>query len=98
MQLPNYMQMWGVARSLGADVRPFRLRADADWEPDWQEFEHAVTPQTRLLYLSNPNNPTGSVLSEAAMRRIVDRCQQWGRGCWPTRCISARRSIAPRHD
>ena len=28
MQVPNYMQMWGVARSLGADVRTFRLRPD----------------------------------------------------------------------
>jgi aspartate/methionine/tyrosine aminotransferase len=78
MQLPNYMQLWGVARSLGAEVRPFRLRTDASWEPDWNELERAVTPKTRLLYLSNPNNPTGSVLSDAAMRRIVDRCQETG--------------------
>ena len=78
MQVPNYMQMWGVARSLGAEVRTFRLRTEAAWEPDWDEFERAVTPKTRLLYLSNPNNPTGSVLSAAAMRRIVDRCQATG--------------------
>jgi len=78
MQIPNYMQMWGVARSLGAEVRPFRLRTEASWEPDWDEFEHAVTDRTRLLYLSNPNNPTGSVLSDEAMRRIVDRCQRTG--------------------
>ena len=78
MQIPNYMQMWGVARSLGAEMQTFRLRTDAAWEPDWDEFERAVTPNTRLLYLSNPNNPTGSVLSDAAMRRIVDRCQETG--------------------
>ena len=78
MQVPNYMQMWGVARSLGADVQTFRLRSDAAWEPDWEEFERAVTAKTRLLYLSNPNNPTGSVLSDAAMQRIVDRCERTG--------------------
>lgn len=78
MQVPNYMQMWGVARSLGADVRTFHLRTDARWEPDWDEFERAVTPKTRLLYLSNPNNPTGSVLNDAAMSRIVERCDQTG--------------------
>jgi aspartate/methionine/tyrosine aminotransferase len=78
MQVPNYMQMWGIARSLGAEVRTFRLRTEARWEPDWEEFDRAVTPGTRLLYLSNPNNPTGSVLSEEAMRRIVDRCQETG--------------------
>jgi aspartate/methionine/tyrosine aminotransferase len=78
MQVPNYMQMRGVARSLGAGVKTFRLRTEAAWEPDWEEFDRAVTPRTRLLYLSNPNNPTGSVLSDAAMRRIVDRCDATG--------------------
>ena len=78
MQVPNYMQMWGVSRSLGADVQTFRLRTEAAWEPDWDEFERAVTPKTRLLYLSNPNNPTGSVLSDASMRRIIDRCERTG--------------------
>src|SRR3954453_13773623 len=78
MQVPNYMQMPGVARSLGAEVRTFRLHTDRGCEPDWDEFERAVTPQTRLLYLSNPNNPTGSVLSAAAMARIVARCEQTG--------------------
>src|SRR5919198_5202333 len=56
MQVPNYMQVWGVARSLGADVKTFRLRTAAGWEPDWDEFDRAVTSKTRLLYLSNPNN------------------------------------------
>ena len=78
MQVPNYMQMPGVARSLGAHVRTFRLVQASGWEPDWEEFERAVTPRTRLLYLSNPNNPTGAVLSDAAMERIAARCTETG--------------------
>ena len=78
VEVPNYMQMPGVARSLGALVRTFRLKQETGWEPDWDEFEQAVTPSTRLLYLSNPNNPTGAVLSHTAMRRIVDRCNATG--------------------
>ena len=78
MELPNYLQMPGVARSLGATVHPFRLLLQTGWAPDWDEFERAVTPSTRLLYLSNPNNPTGAVLSDEAMRRIVERCEQTG--------------------
>ena len=78
MERPNYMQMPGVARSLGADVRTFRLVQERGWEPDWDEFEHAVSPGTRLLYISNPNNPTGAVLSESAMARIVERCDATG--------------------
>ena len=78
MEVPNYMQLWGVPRSLQAPVRTFRLRPERQWEPDWDEFEQAVTPRTRLLYLSNPNNPSGAVLSDEAMRRIVDRCEATG--------------------
>ena len=78
MEAPNYMQMPGVGRSVGATVRPFRLRQDEGWQPDWREFEAAVTTGTRLLYLSNPNNPTGSVLSDDAMEAVVRRCEQTG--------------------
>jgi aspartate/methionine/tyrosine aminotransferase len=78
MEVPNYMQMPGVARSLGAMVHSFRLHDEGAWEPDWDQFEEAVTPETRLLYLSNPNNPTGAVLPAPAMRRIVERCERTG--------------------
>jgi aspartate/methionine/tyrosine aminotransferase len=78
LEVPNYMQYGGVPQSLGAPIRRFSLRLDHGWEPDWEEFEAAVTPKTRLVYLSNPNNPTGSVLSGDAMRRIVARCEAMG--------------------
>jgi aspartate/methionine/tyrosine aminotransferase len=78
MEVPNYMQLPGVARSLGAAVRPFHLKQETGWEPDWEEFERAVGPETKLLYLSNPNNPTGAVLPPGAMQRIVERCERTG--------------------
>ena len=78
MEVPNYMQMPGVVRSLGAEVKTFTLRQETGWQPDWEEFERAVAPGTRLLYLSNPNNPTGSVLTPDSMRRIVERCERTG--------------------
>ena len=34
MEVPNYMQMPGIARSLGATVRTFHLQQDTGWEPD----------------------------------------------------------------
>ncbi len=78
MEVPTYMQFGGLPKSCGARLRTFRLLLDHGWEPDWDEFEQAVNQKTRLVYLSNPNNPTGSVLSEDAMRRVVARCEQVG--------------------
>jgi aspartate/methionine/tyrosine aminotransferase len=78
LETPNYMQLWGIPRSLSADTRTFNLRLDQGWEPDWDEFEKAVVPGTRMVYVSNPNNPTGAVLSDAAMKRIVERIDSVG--------------------
>jgi aspartate/methionine/tyrosine aminotransferase len=77
-EVPNYMQYGGIPASLGAQINRFHLRQDRNWEPDWEEFERAVTPRTRLVYISNPNNPTGAILSDEAMRRIVARCESTG--------------------
>ncbi len=78
LETPNYMQLWGIPRSLGVETRTFHLRPEAAWEPDWDEFERAVAPGTKMVYVSNPNNPTGSVLSEEAMKKIVARVEQVG--------------------
>src|SRR3954470_20061230 len=78
MELPNYMQMRGIARSLGGQVIDFPLRQAEDWEPDWNEFDRALAARPRLVYISNPNNPTGAVLSNAAMEQIVAGCEAAG--------------------
>jgi aspartate/methionine/tyrosine aminotransferase len=70
--VPNYLQIFGLAESFGAVVRPFRLRAELGWQPDLEELAAAVTSKTRMITLVNPNNPTGSVLERSAMKRIVE--------------------------
>ena len=96
-EVPNYMQYGGVPQSLGAKVNHFRLRIDQDWEPDWEEFERAVNPRTRLVYLSNPNNPSGSVLSPGSHAAHRARAaSRWALTCWPTKSTSAPRSTRPR--
>jgi aspartate/methionine/tyrosine aminotransferase len=79
-ELPNYMQMWGLQHAFGAKVRPFRLRESLDWQPDPDELRKLVGRRTKLIVLTNPNNPTGAVLSEESMKVIVelaDRAGAW---------------------
>ncbi len=78
LEVPNYMQLWGPPRSFGARINTFPLDFTSSWEPDWDGFERAISEKTRLVYISNPNNPTGAVLSRDAMRRIVERCERVG--------------------
>ncbi|MGI9333278.1 MAG: aminotransferase class I/II-fold pyridoxal phosphate-dependent enzyme [Gammaproteobacteria bacterium] len=77
---PNYMQIWGVCKNLGVNVRDFHLLEERDWAPDLDELEALVNPKTRLIAVCNPNNPTGRIMSEAEMDAIV---AQAGRaGAW----------------
>jgi aspartate/methionine/tyrosine aminotransferase len=80
MMLPNYMQIWGVVRGQGATVVPWRLREEHRWEADVDELRALVTPRTRLIAVCNPNNPTGAILGEEAMRAIVAVAE--GCGAW----------------
>lgn len=80
LMLPNYMQIWGIARNLGITIRPFHLREDRDWAPDLGELEQAITEKTKVIAVCNPNNPTGRILTGAEMDAIVaaaDRVGAW---------------------
>jgi aspartate/methionine/tyrosine aminotransferase len=71
MMVPNYMQLWGAARGLGADVRTFALRErEGRWAPDLDELDAAVTSSTRLIAVCNPNNPTGAVMTGSEIERV----------------------------
>lgn len=80
IMLPNYMQIWGIAKNHGLVVKPFHLREERGWALDLEELDRAVTPATKLIAVCNPDNPTGSVLTEAEMDAVVraaDRAGAW---------------------
>jgi aspartate/methionine/tyrosine aminotransferase len=76
--LPNYMQIWGVAKNHGLCIKPFHLREESGWAPDLEELDAAVTPATKLIAVCNPNNPTGYILSEPEMDAIVACAERVG--------------------
>ncbi len=79
-ELPNYMQMWGLQRAFRAKPKYFRLREENGWTLDLDELKRLVTRKTRMIVLTNPNNPTGAILTPAEMDAVVelaDRCGAW---------------------
>ena len=77
--IPNYMEGWGLGRAFGAGTDTFSLRQiDGRWALDLDELERAVTPATKVVMVCNPDNPTGSVLSDAEMDAVVDAAERVG--------------------
>ncbi|MGH9371957.1 MAG: aminotransferase class I/II-fold pyridoxal phosphate-dependent enzyme, partial [Vicinamibacterales bacterium] len=84
---PNYMQVAGLARALGATVRSWKLIEDkgsADqeprWRPDLEGLDAMVGDKTRAIFICNPNNPTGARFRPQElddMCRIAARAGAW---------------------
>jgi len=80
IMLPNYMQIWGIAKNHNLALKTFHLREEDGWAPDLAELEEKLTPQTRLIAVCNPNNPIGRILTDAEMGGIIslaDRVGAW---------------------
>lgn len=78
--LPNYMQIWGIAKNHGCAVKTFHLQPDNGWALDLEALNNCVTSRTKLIAVCNPNNPTGYILTEpemAAVIAIADRVGAW---------------------
>lgn len=78
--MPNYMQLHGIARGLGARVKEVWLREEWGWRLDIATLRAAVTAKTKLVCICNPNNPTGQILSAAEVLDVATLIE--GQGGW----------------
>ena len=75
---PGYRQVRGLAENLGCAVDVVELRADDGWSLDLDVLRAAVGPQTKLVCVVNPNNPTGTVLTPEARAALLEAVEASG--------------------
>lgn len=69
--MPNYMQVHGIARGLGASVREVWLQEEHGWHIDLNSVRSAIGPRTKLVCICQPNNPTGQILTRAEVIAVA---------------------------
>ncbi|MEM1434627.1 MAG: aminotransferase [Pseudomonadota bacterium] len=69
--VPTYQQHYSIPASIGARVTQLPLRAEQGFLPDLDALEQAVSADTRLIAMTNPNNPTGSLMDDALLAEVV---------------------------
>lgn len=70
--VPTYQQHYSIPESIGAEIDLLHLREDLEWLPDLDLLKSKVLPGTKLIALTNPNNPTGALLSAESLEKIAD--------------------------
>lgn len=70
--VPTYQQHYSIPKSLGANVKLLFLNENNKWLPNLKELEKNLTRKTKLICLNNPNNPTGAVIPDEMLERIVE--------------------------
>jgi aspartate/methionine/tyrosine aminotransferase len=68
---PNYATNLETPRAIGADVERIELRFEDGWRLDAESVAHRLRPDTRLVSVTYPHNPTGSMISADELRALV---------------------------
>ena len=78
IMLPNYMQIYGVAKNLGLKIKTFTLKENLDWGFDIDDLNVVVGNNTKLIAICNPNNPTGHIMTREERSAVVSAADKVG--------------------
>ncbi len=68
---PSYMSLVNTAKSIGATWKNIPLKSD--YAHDLTAMASAVDGETRLVYICNPNNPTGTITPAAEIKSFCEK-------------------------
>jgi alanine-synthesizing transaminase len=69
---PGYPIYPAILNKLGAIARYYQLEEANGWQPTIEAIKSSITPRTRALVLINPNNPTGSIIPDETIMRLLE--------------------------
>ena len=76
--VPTYQQHYSIPKSIGANISLLHLSEEMGWLPDLDELERMAQPNTKLIALTNPNNPTGALIPHEMLEKIVSIARNVG--------------------
>ncbi len=76
--MPTYQQLYSIPRSITSDVDVLKLRKENGYLPDLDELKRLALPDTRMIAINNPNNPTGAVMDRDMLCRIIEIADKCG--------------------
>src|SRR5262245_35619015 len=76
VQSPMFHTLHAIARSIGCEVTEWRPTDETVCSFDVSALLELCSKQTKLIVFNFPHNPTGQMISEGDLRRIIDTARQ----------------------
>jgi aspartate/methionine/tyrosine aminotransferase len=76
--VPNYQSAESLPQSTGAAVSGLVLRPEDGWAPDLDALAALIRPNTRLIAVNFPNNPTGALPEPETWAALITLCEERG--------------------
>jgi aspartate/methionine/tyrosine aminotransferase len=77
-EAPGWPQAGVMAKAIGAHLVEVPRDEAQGWDLDPAAIAAAITPRTRMIFLSNPNNPTGRLIPETDLRALAALADRHG--------------------
>ncbi|KAL2850279.1 pyridoxal phosphate-dependent transferase [Aspergillus pseudoustus] len=71
VQYPTYQQLYSLPTSIGAEVSLWKAHEEDGWRLDLDELKELIRPNTKLIVINNPVNPTGAALPRSTLEQII---------------------------
>ena len=78
VERPGWPQAEVLAKAVGATIRPINRVEEDGWALPLDALEEAVSERTKLIFLTNPNNPTGRMMDKAELEQVVSIADKVG--------------------
>jgi len=74
---PGYPLYSSIMAKLDAEVNPYYLNEEDDWNLDVADIEDKINDKTRAIVVINPNNPTGAVYPKETLEEIIELARKY---------------------
>jgi aspartate/methionine/tyrosine aminotransferase len=71
VETPNFPSLYEVPTSLEREVSFFPLQFEDQFKPDLDRLKTLIQPNTKMIVLTHPNNPAGSVITSQELEQLV---------------------------
>lgn len=74
---PGYPLYTSVVGKLSAEINPYYLHEENNWNLDIAHIESRINERTKGIVIINPNNPTGAIYPPETLKQLIDLAEKY---------------------